>query len=106
MAFVVNDFDGMMPEKAGIGKFLSDSFPSTRQGFCVKVAYEFLFPLMYYQSICARVGFSAETPEQWAHRWRDKCRDVRDAADLVDDLSRCVINTQKLQLSRKRVSDA
>lgn len=101
----VNDYDVMRSGKAGIFKFPSDPFPSTKRGLCEKVTNEFWFPLMYYQSLRARVGFSAETPEQWAHRWKDKCRDVRDAADLVDDLSRCVVNTQKLQLSRKRVSD-
>lgn len=40
----VNDFDVMTSEKSGICKFLSDSFPSNKQGLCVKVAYEFWFP--------------------------------------------------------------
>lgn len=39
----VNDFDEIMSEKSGICKFLSDPFPSSEQGLCVMVAYEFCF---------------------------------------------------------------
>uniref|UniRef100_A0A2S2PRN9 Uncharacterized protein n=1 Tax=Schizaphis graminum TaxID=13262 RepID=A0A2S2PRN9_SCHGA len=47
-----------------------------------------------------------ETPEEWAQKWRNECHNVRDADDLVHDLSNRIIKSQKMILSRKKIGYA
>ncbi|XP_060863285.1 uncharacterized protein LOC132939891 [Metopolophium dirhodum] len=47
-----------------------------------------------------------ETPEEWAQKWRNECHNVRDADDLVQDLSNRIIKSRKMILSRKKIGYA
>lgn len=49
--------------------------------------------------------FPEETPEEWVQRWKNECRNVRDADDLVQDLSTRIISAQKSILNKKRIGD-
>ncbi|XP_025202584.1 uncharacterized protein LOC112599746 isoform X2 [Melanaphis sacchari] len=47
-----------------------------------------------------------ETSEEWAQKWRNECHNVRDADDLVHDLSNRIIKSQKMILSKKKIGYA
>ncbi|XP_015365242.1 PREDICTED: uncharacterized protein LOC107162740 [Diuraphis noxia] len=47
-----------------------------------------------------------ETPEEWVQKWRNECHNVRDADDLVQDLSNRIIKSQRMILNRKKIGYA
>lgn len=86
--------------------YKSDDKPSEQKRFD-KVVYFYLYIFILWLTLfffyISRLA--VETPEEWVQRWKNECHNVRDADDLVQDLSNRIISAQKVILNRKRIGD-